>query len=108
VIARLGVFEPMPEDIHAEYRRNLAERFKPALAAQDGFVAGYWLQAPDGRELSFTVWASEAALATGAQRANATPLLPGQDASRIPSPSVVETFEVIACATGAGGTGPAL
>lgn len=96
MIARLGVFDPMPKDVHAEYRRNLLERFKPALEVQDGFIAGYWLQAPDGRELSFTVWESDAALATGAQRANAMPLLPGQDASKIPSPSVVETFEVIA------------
>lgn len=102
MIARLGVFDPMPEDVHAEYRRNLVERFKPALEAQEGFIAGYWLQAPDGRELSFTVWTSEAALATGAQRANATPLLPGQDASKIPAPAVVETFDVVASAPGAG------
>ncbi len=99
MIARLGVFDPMPEDVHREYRRNLTERFKPALEQQPGFVAGYWLRSEDGRELSFTVWESEEALATGAQRANATPLLPGQDASKIPSPARVETFDVIADAT---------
>jgi heme-degrading monooxygenase HmoA len=103
MIARLGTFNPMPEDIHAEYRRNLVERFKPALEAQEGFVAGFWLRAPDGRELSFTVWESEEALAAGAQRANATPLLPGQDASKIPSPSKVETFDVVAAAPGTAG-----
>ena len=95
MIARLGVFDHMPEDVHAEYRRNLLERFKPALQAQPGFVAGYWLQGADGREYSFTVWESQEALAAGAQRANATPLLPGQDASKIPGPAQVETCTVV-------------
>ncbi len=96
MIARFAVFDPMTGDIHAEYRRNLVERFKPALEAQPGFISGFWLSAEDGREFSFTVWQSEAALADGARRANATPLLSGQDAAKIPAPSHVETFSVVA------------
>ena len=100
MIARLGVFDRMPGDIHAGYRRNLLERFKPALEVQEGFIAGYWLEAPDGRELSFTIWESDEALTSGALRANAAPLLPGQDGSKIPSPAVVETYTVVARAPG--------
>ena len=96
MIARIGTFQPMPPDVAAESRRNLLERFLPALRAQPGFVGGYWLEAPDGRQLSITVWESEEALREGAQRANAFPLLPGQDPSRIPGADVVETFEVVA------------
>jgi hypothetical protein len=44
------------------------------------------------------VWESEEAMRRGAARANATPLLPGQDATKIPSPDSVEQFDVVAIA----------
>lgn len=86
----------MPPDIAAESRRNLEERFLPALRSQEGFVAGYWLASEDGRQLSITLWQSEEALERGAQRANAVPLLPGQDPAKIPSADAVDIFQVIA------------
>jgi hypothetical protein len=96
MIARVGIFNPMPPGIAAESRRNLLERFLPALQKQEGFVGGYWLEADDGRQLSITVWESEEAMTRGAQRANAVPLLPGQDPSTIPSADEVELYRVVA------------
>jgi hypothetical protein len=34
----------------------------------------------------------------GGERANATPLLPGQDPNKIPSPTTVQSFPVVAYA----------
>ena len=96
MIARIGTFHPLPPDVAAASRQNLLQRFLPALKAQAGFVAGLWLEAEDGRQLSITVWDSEEALQQGAVRANAAPLLPGQDPSKLPSADVVETFQVVA------------
>lgn len=95
MIARLATFAPMAPEEDAEVRRNLRERFIAALQAQEGFVAGYWLVGEDGVWISFSVWESEEAMARGGQRANAVPLLPGQDPSRIPSPATVETYPVV-------------
>jgi hypothetical protein len=96
MIARIGTFQPLPPDVAAASRQNLLERFLPALQAQPGFVAGLWLEAADGRQLSITVWDSEEALRQGAARANAVPLLPGQDPAKLPSADTVETFQVVA------------
>jgi hypothetical protein len=96
MIARIGLFRDLAHEAVAESRRNLVERFRPALTAQEGFVAGYWLVGADGTRVSVTVWASEPALRTGGARANATPLLAGQDPARIPSADVVELYEVVA------------
>jgi hypothetical protein len=96
MIARVGTFEHLSVEAVAESRRNLLERFLPALQAQPGFVLGLWLAGEDGKSLSISVWESMEAMAIGAQRANATPLLPGQNPELIPSPDVVEYFEVIA------------
>jgi hypothetical protein len=98
MIARIATFPSLPPDVSAEVRRNVLERFMPALRAQDGFVAGYWLANTDGTWISFTVWESEAAAQRGGQRANATPLLPGQDPKKIPSPTTVQSFPVVASA----------
>ncbi len=51
-----------------------------------------------GTWISFTVWESEASAQRGGERANATPLLPGQDPNKIPSPATVQTFPVVAYA----------
>jgi heme-degrading monooxygenase HmoA len=98
MIARIATFSSLTPETAAESRRNLLERFLPALKAQEGFVGGYWLRAEDGRQLSITVWESEEALRRGGAQANAVPLLPGQDPSKIPSPDHVESFEVVAIA----------
>ena len=98
MIARIATISSLTPEAAAESRRNLLERFLPALKAQEGFVGGYWLTAADGRHLSITVWESEEAMRRGAAQANATPLLPGQDATKIPSPDIVEHFEVVALA----------
>lgn len=96
MIVRYATFAPMTPEVDAEVRRNVLERFMPALRAQPGFLSGTWAIAADGTWRSITVWESEAALQRGAERANATPLLPGQDPSKIPSASRVETFQVVA------------
>jgi len=98
MIARIATFPSLPPAISAEVRRNVFDRFMPALRVQDGFVAGYWLADEDGTWISFSVWQSEADLERASQRANATPLLPGQDPSKIPSPTTVQTFPVVASA----------
>ena len=98
MIARIATFPSLPPAISAEVRRNVFDRFMPALRVQDGFVAGYWLADEGGTWISFSVWQSEADLERASQRANATPLLPGQDPSKIPSPTMVQTFPVVASA----------
>jgi hypothetical protein len=96
VIARIATFAMLPPDVSAEVRRNVLERFMTAIRAQDGFVAGYWLANGDGTWISFTVWQSEWAMERGGERANATPLLPAQDPNKIPSPTTVQSFPVVA------------
>jgi hypothetical protein len=96
MIARIGTFLSLTPEAAAATRYNLLERFVPALKAQEGFVAGLWLEAADGRQLSITVWESEELLRQAAARANAVPLLPGQDPTQLPSADVVETFQLVA------------
>lgn len=96
MIARVGSFEGLSAEAVAESQRNLQERFMPALRAQAGFVLGLWLEGEDGKLLAISVWESSEAMAVGAQQANATPLLPGQDPEKIPSPNFVEYFKVSA------------
>ena len=60
MIARIATFPTLPPDVSAEVHRNVLDRFMPALRAQDGFVAGYWLADAAGTWISFTVWESEA------------------------------------------------
>src|SRR5215217_5091126 len=98
MIARIGRFEGLSAEAAAASKHNLQERFMPALAAQAGFVLGLWLEGENGKLLSITVWDSADAMKTGGQQANATPLLPGQDPDKIPSPNSVESYQVIAYA----------
>ena len=86
MIARIATFPKLTPEIDAEVRRNVLERFMPALQAQEGFVAAYWVANEDGTWVSFTVWESKEAHEHGGQRANATPLLPGQDPTKILPP----------------------
>ncbi len=98
MIARIGTFLSLTPEAAAESRRNLLERFLPALKAQEGFVGGFWLNGADGRHLSITVWESEEAMRRGAAGANAAPLLPGQDPAKIQGPDATELCEVVAVA----------
>jgi hypothetical protein len=95
MIARIATFVPMTADIEIEARRNLLERFQSALQRQPDLVAAYWLVGEDRRWKSISLWESVEAMERGGAQANATPLLPGQDASKIPSPSRVEIYEVL-------------
>lgn len=94
MIVRIATFAPWTPEVEAEVRRNLLERFMPALLAQAGFITAYWATAEDGHPVSISVWESQEAMARGGAAANATPLLPGQDPEKIPSPERVETFTV--------------
>ncbi|NWF79165.1 MAG: antibiotic biosynthesis monooxygenase [Chloroflexi bacterium] len=100
MIVRIGLFEALTPEVSEASRRNLFERFLPALRSQPGFVAGYWGEAADGRSVSITVWESEEALRQGAMNANAVPLLAGQDPTLIAAPSSVDSFAVYAWAQG--------
>jgi hypothetical protein len=95
MIARIATFAPMAAEIEVEAQRNLLGRFHPALQRQSGLVAGYWVVGEDRSWKSITIWESVEAMERGGAQANATPLLPGQDASKIPSPSRVEIYEVL-------------
>ncbi len=94
MIVRIASFAPWTPEIEAEVHRNLIERFKPALVAEPGFITAYWGVAEDGHAVSISVWENPEALVRGGAAANATPLLPGQDPEKIPSPERVETFTV--------------
>ena len=52
MIVRIARFAPMTPEVEAEARRNLVERFKPALSTQPGFITAYWTTTDDGRWVS--------------------------------------------------------
>ena len=95
MIVRVATFAPMTPEVEAEARRNMRERFKPALASQPGLIAAYWTSAKDGHWVSITTWESEEAMERGGATANATQLLPGQDPEKIPSPERMEVLTVM-------------
>jgi hypothetical protein len=95
MIVRVATFAPMTPAVEAEARRNMVERFKPALAAQPGLLAAYWTRAEDGHWVSITAWESRGAMERGSVAANAVPLLPGQDPEKIPSPEGMEVLNVM-------------
>jgi quinol monooxygenase YgiN len=100
MVIRIGLFGPLSPEEATASRRNLLERFLPALKSQSGFVAGYWGESPDGRWISISVWENEQAMEQGAAHANTTPLLPEQNRTQIVSPQTVELFAVWAAAFG--------
>jgi hypothetical protein len=95
MIARIGYFGHLTPQQEAASEFNLRERLKAALTSQDGFIAAYWLRRPDGRFISLTIWDSEEQMRVGGMRANAVPLLPGQDATQIAEPESVEVCQVM-------------
>jgi hypothetical protein len=99
VIARLGYFDELTDEQRQVSRDNWERRFGPALKSQPGLVCVLHVDTPDGKAISISVWESVEALRAGGQRANAVPLLPGQEAGRIPGASrqeicVVQDFWV--------------
>lgn len=94
MIVRIGTFRGRTPEQAAAAHHNVENRFAAALASQQGFVAAFWATADDGTHLSISVWESREALAEGAARANAEPLLPGQVAELIPSPDEAVVYEV--------------
>lgn len=75
MIARISYSEPASEGVIAKRMENLQKRFKPAIIAQPGFVAAFWVKTPDGRRGSITIWESEQLMREGGRAANAVPLL---------------------------------
>lgn len=96
MIARIAFFDHLSPELAATSEDNLRRRFLPAIASQPGYVSGLWCKDPEGNALSISVWESEEALRDGGARANATPLLPGQQADQIASPDRVQIYEVTA------------
>lgn len=94
MIVLLSRFAPMSAEVEAEVRRNLRERFMPALRRQPGFIDGYWGKADAGRPVGVTLWESRDAAKAGSAAASATPLLPGQDPEKLPSPERFEWIEI--------------
>ena len=60
------------EDVEAS-RPRLENEVVPRVAAAPGFVAGYWLAPVDGRGLSVSVFESEEAARTAAERIQPPP-----------------------------------
>ncbi len=73
MISRIGIFNPLPPDVHTEMLRDLRDRFMAALRQQEGHIEGYWLEGEDGQVGSVSFRESEGALKEGGTRANATP-----------------------------------
>jgi len=94
MIARVGFFEGLTEHQKRAQEDNANLRFKAAITKQPGFVALFFFVRPNGDRVSFSVWESQKAMERAGKRANATPLLPGQRGGDIPSPNLVEVWEV--------------
>ncbi|HEX9058149.1 MAG TPA: hypothetical protein VF818_11525 [Ktedonobacterales bacterium] len=93
MIARIAYVDNITPEQRAARALYFREQFLPALTAQDGFGAGYFLHQMQGdrvRLVSFTIWQSEDHLRLCEQRALATAPLPGGMAY----PDRVETYEV--------------
>lgn len=88
MIARVAFSDPVDAELAAVRRDNLTKRFKPALTAQPGFVAGYWLLAEDGHHISLTIFESKELMEAAGRAANAVPLLPGHRPEQMPAPRV--------------------
>src|SRR5260370_832559 len=78
MIARIATFPTLPPDVSAEVHRNVLDRFMPALRAQDGFVAGYWLAYSAGSWCSFQDWEMEQTTHRGADVALTSHQRPSQ------------------------------
>jgi hypothetical protein len=95
MILRVAWFEPMPPEVEAEMLTNLRVRFRAALQAQPGYVSAYWGRAANGSWISASLWDSREAVEEAGKHANAVPLVPGQRAELIPSPTSVEGYDLI-------------
>jgi len=96
MIVRVAYFDHLSKDLASSSEDNLRRRFLPAIASQPGYVSGIWCKDSEGNALSITVWENADALREGGARANATPLLPGQQSDQIAGPDRVVVYEVTA------------
>lgn len=93
MIARLGIFNSLSGE---EWLDNVKLRVAPATRQMRGSMGGFWLQdRTTGKVISISFWESEEALRSNADVLKNTPLLPGQDPSKIPSPDAQEFYEVV-------------
>jgi heme-degrading monooxygenase HmoA len=93
MIARIAYFDHYTPEQVAARGVYFREQFQPALTAQDGFMAGYFLHHSQGERIqlvSFTVWESEDHLRLGEQRALEIAPIP----AGITYPDRVEVYEV--------------
>ncbi|HEY4865589.1 MAG TPA: antibiotic biosynthesis monooxygenase [Candidatus Dormibacteraeota bacterium] len=95
MILRVAWFEPMAPEVEAEMLNNLRVRFRAALQAQPGYVSAYWGRAENGSWVSTSLWESRETVEEAGKRANEVPLVAGQRAELIPSPTSMEVYEVI-------------
>ncbi len=92
MIARLGIFNSLSGE---EWLDNVKLRVAPATRQMRGNLGSFWLQdRATGKVISLSFWESEEALRSNAP-ISATPLRPGQDPSKIPSPDAQEFYEVV-------------
>ena len=93
MIARIAYFDNYTPEQMAARGVYFREQFQPAIASQDGFIAGYFLHHAQGERIqlvSFTVWESEDQLRLGEQRALAMAPMP----SGMTYPDRVEIYAV--------------
>jgi len=95
MIARISYSEPASEEVVARRMENLQKRFKPAIIAQPGFIAAFWVKTPEGRKGSITIWESEELMREGGRAANAVPLLPGYELEDLPGPDNGQTIQFL-------------
>lgn len=92
MIARVAVFDSLSG---AAWLDNVKRRVAPATQQMRGNLGGLWLQdAPTGNVLSISFWESEEAMRSNPSL-QTVPLLPGQNASKIPSADTQEFYEVV-------------
>jgi hypothetical protein len=101
--ARLAAFDP-PGPAVEEAMDNVRRRLAPALLKRPGFLAGYWLRRADGQVLSISLWETEGDIQSAERDLPSVPLEPGQEASKIPSPDHVDSYEVLGHVDSSGGT----
>jgi antibiotic biosynthesis monooxygenase len=92
LIARVATFNSLRGE---EWLDNVRRRVAPATLQMRGNMGGFWLQDPStGKVISISFWESEEAMRSN-QGLQSVPLLPGQDAAKIPSADAQEFYEVV-------------
>ena len=95
MIVRVARFDPMPPEVEAAMLDNTRVRFRAALQAQMAWKTSTGRGGEDGTWLSISFWESLQASDRAGREANAVPLLPHQQSELIPSPSSVDSWDVV-------------